>query len=259
MDPTPDKRIDRVLVATDLSAHGDRALARAAALARGCGAALAVVHAVERESAKAGAESLIREQLADLPDSIASEAAVRLGAGEAHEVIAAAADDLEADLVVLGRHADEGIADLFRGGTAEHVIRRVRGAVLLAQAPAAHVYRRVLVGMDFSTASRRALAVVSGLLPTAEVTLVHAGRPGAADCDPLAETFPGVGHVIREGDSRSVLRQEVRDREADLLVIGSHGRAGIAYALLGSVAEDLLRDPPCDVLVVKPVPKTGPV
>ena len=261
MDPIPDKRIDCVLAATDLAAPGDRALARAAALARDRGAALAVVHAVRLASAAAAPESLIREQLAALPGS--AGATVRVRAGEVHEVIAAAAADLDADLVVLGRHTDESIADLFRGGTAERVIRGVRGAVLLAQAPAAHAYRRVLVGMDFSAASRHALAAAAALLPAAGFTLVHAGGPDDGDrteagFKALAETFPDAGRVVREGDSRSVLRAQVRDRDADLLVIGTHGRAGLSYALLGSVAEDLLRDPPCDVLVVKPAPKTRP-
>jgi nucleotide-binding universal stress UspA family protein len=38
---------------------------------------------------------------------------------------------------------------------------------------------------------------------------------------------------------------------ADLIVIGSHGRAGIRRALLGSVAEGVMRHAPCPVLVVR--------
>jgi hypothetical protein len=39
---------------------------------------------------------------------------------------------------------------------------------------------------------------------------------------------------------------------ADLLLLGTHGRAGLAHALLGTVAGDVLRDVQCDVLVVPP-------
>jgi nucleotide-binding universal stress UspA family protein len=38
---------------------------------------------------------------------------------------------------------------------------------------------------------------------------------------------------------------------ADLLVAGTHGRTGVAHALLGSVAEDLLLQAHCDVLIAK--------
>lgn len=262
MGPNADRRTNLILAATDLSAHGDRAIARAAALARRCGAALAVVHAAGDESAATKAGNLIREQLADLPGT--AEAAVRVRVGAADAMIVGVAGELGADLVVLGRHAGGGLVDLFRGSTAERVIRGVRGAVLLAQGPAAHAYDRVIVGIDFSAASRHALAVAVGLLPAAGLTLVHAGRPddggrdeaegwsrreAEAEFKALAERFPAAGHVIRVGDTRSVLREAVHAHGADLLVIGTHGRAGLAHALLGSVAEDLLRDPPCDVLV----------
>lgn len=38
---------------------------------------------------------------------------------------------------------------------------------------------------------------------------------------------------------------------ADLIVIGSHGRGGVKRALLGSVAEGVMRHAPCPVLVVR--------
>ena len=42
-----------------------------------------------------------------------------------------------------------------------------------------------------------------------------------------------------------------KDWPADLIVIGSHGRGGITRALLGSVAEGVMRHAPCQVLVVR--------
>ena len=41
------------------------------------------------------------------------------------------------------------------------------------------------------------------------------------------------------------------DWPADLIVIGSHGRGGIRRVLLGSVAEGVMRNPPCPVLIVR--------
>jgi nucleotide-binding universal stress UspA family protein len=48
-----------------------------------------------------------------------------------------------------------------------------------------------------------------------------------------------------------VLEQAVRER-ADLLVVGTHARAGVTHALVGSVAEWLVRSAPCDVAVTRP-------
>jgi nucleotide-binding universal stress UspA family protein len=56
---------------------------------------------------------------------------------------------------------------------------------------------------------------------------------------------------MQEGPVREVIHRRVELLKSDLLVIGTRGRAGAAHASLGSVAGDLLRDPPCDVLAVK--------
>jgi len=67
----------------------------------------------------------------------------------------------------------------------------------------------------------------------------------------LEDKAPKLERTMQEGTVREVLYQQIGRRNPDLLVIGTHGRTGVAHAFLGSVAEDLLRDLPCDVLAVK--------
>ncbi len=55
--------------------------------------------------------------------------------------------------------------------------------------------------------------------------------------------------LVKEGPALDVIEREVRTRNADLLVLGTHGRTGAALNLLGSVALAFLECPPCDVLV----------
>lgn len=43
-----------------------------------------------------------------------------------------------------------------------------------------------------------------------------------------------------------------RDRECDLIVIGTHGRSGLVHVLMGSVSEKVVRKSPCPVLAVRP-------
>jgi nucleotide-binding universal stress UspA family protein len=47
------------------------------------------------------------------------------------------------------------------------------------------------------------------------------------------------------------ITRAARVHRADLVVIGTAGRTGIPYILLGSVAEHVMREAPCDVLVVR--------
>ncbi len=47
-----------------------------------------------------------------------------------------------------------------------------------------------------------------------------------------------------------------KDKNIDLIVIGTHGRTGIAHMLIGSVAEKVVRNAPCPVLSVKSKKKT---
>jgi nucleotide-binding universal stress UspA family protein len=67
-----------------------------------------------------------------------------------------------------------------------------------------------------------------------------------------------VTHVLLEGDPASEIVRYGRDANVDLIVMGTHGRTGLDRLLMGSVAEKVLRDAACSVLVVK-LPRGIPV
>ena len=67
-----------------------------------------------------------------------------------------------------------------------------------------------------------------------------------------------VTHVLLEGDPAAEIVRYGRDAGIDLIVMGTHGRTGLERLLLGSVAEAVLRDSTCSVLVVK-LPKGQPI
>lgn len=56
---------------------------------------------------------------------------------------------------------------------------------------------------------------------------------------------------VVQGDPRMVIVDTARTVSADLVVVGSHGRTGLAKLMLGSVASHVITHAPCDVLVVK--------
>lgn len=61
---------------------------------------------------------------------------------------------------------------------------------------------------------------------------------------------------VLRGDPRNALVDMAQSEGADLLVVGSHGRTGMAKLLMGSVASHVVTHAPCSVLVVK-LPKTS--
>ncbi len=57
--------------------------------------------------------------------------------------------------------------------------------------------------------------------------------------------------ILEIGDPRERLPQLPREQHCDLIAVGTHGKTGIRYALLGSVAEHVLRDTDRDVLLAR--------
>jgi nucleotide-binding universal stress UspA family protein len=137
---------------------------------------------------------------------------------------------------------------------------------------------KILYPTDFSSYSNQAYFHAVGLakLHKASLTVAYVFDPekavtpnstGDRDADrtywrrqleqihPLDESIP-VRHVMLDGDPATELVRLAREQRFSLVVMGTHGRTGLERALMGSVAEKVLREAPCSVLVVK-LPKAG--
>lgn len=280
--------MNKFLVATDLSPRSDRAFNRALALSDEWKASLTILHVVDEDlpspisnQLKAAAETSIGNQLDAFPTLDRKSIASKVVLGSGFKDILREADDSNVDLIIMGMHRDESLGDLFRGTTVERVVRRGNHPVLVVRGKTRRPYRRVMVGVDFSVYSRRALEFALKFVPQGEVIIVHAydvpfrgilagtsGRGSMTKEDKmhmdgmLAEEMqalvasltsppPNLKQVVREGSARDVIPDQVKKLRPDLLVVGTHGRTGVAHAVLGSVAGNLIDNPPCDVLAVK--------
>ena len=65
------------------------------------------------------------------------------------------------------------------------------------------------------------------------------------------ERCPSARGVLRQGVAWEQILENAKEAGADLLVIGTHGRRGVAHAFLGSVAVKVVRASPIPVLTVR--------
>jgi nucleotide-binding universal stress UspA family protein len=130
--------------------------------------------------------------------------------------------------------------------------------------------KRILYPTDFSSYSNQAYfhAIALAEKHRANLTVMYVyvagvaplGSRGTADraywqdlleqIRPIDGSIP-VNHVLVEGDPASEIVRYTHDAGIDLVVMGTHGRTGLERLLMGSVAEKVMRDSPCSVLVVK--------
>jgi nucleotide-binding universal stress UspA family protein len=120
--------------------------------------------------------------------------------------------------------------------------------------------RRILVAFDGSEASRRALDVaarLTGYGSTLAVVSVGRVRNGSvrellteAHERLLARQVTATYHE-RAGEPADEIVEAARALEADLVVVGRRGGVGLTEPLPGSVSAAVVRDAPCDVLVVR--------
>jgi universal stress protein A len=144
-------------------------------------------------------------------------------------------------------------------------------------------FQHILVPVDYSVPSRRALELALSLHDNAKVTVVHAwDRPAYVGeqmvahpdgsrrslselirenaerdmTDFLAQVTNPTGkafeHRLISGDPVTAILAEAAKPGYDVLVIGTHGRTGMTKLLLGSVTERLIRLSPIPVLTVPP-------
>lgn len=144
--------------------------------------------------------------------------------------------------------------------------------------------RRILVPVDYSECSRRALEFAAGLSDTlgSSLDIVHVWDKPTYISDAILVRHPGAAprtliemvrdnakhdmneflatvqlprrtqatHRLISGDPTTRLLEELEKGEHDLVVVGTHGRSGLTHFLLGSVAEKLVRHSPVPVLTV---------
>jgi len=200
--------------------------------------------------------------------------------GNPAELILSTALELNVDLIAMCTHARKGLPRWFVGSVADAVVRRSRLPVLLARpgaSPARPQVRRILVPLDGTEHSAAILDSVRPLAARlrAEVALLHV-ESAVRDPAPqwafhgpvpargsveqrfqeLADGLEEEGLVayaaVAHGDVSAEILGRARSLDADLIAMTTHARSGLERAVMGSVAERVLRNADRAVLLHRP-------
>jgi nucleotide-binding universal stress UspA family protein len=276
-----------ILLATDLTARSDRALSRAQLLAQSWQSRLVAVHAVTQEQ---GAASRVLDAPLPAPDALRDarermrrdlmpatvDSTIVVERGTPVDVIARTSKVQKCDLIVTGAGRGDTLSRMGLRRTIGHLVRRLGVPLLRVQQKADTPYRNILVGMDMTEASHRALQTASALFPGQSLSVLHAYEPplpgsvvddagrrekcrqvAMQDCSAFIASGMGIEDVQRpfklfvgSGWPSALIHQHVLHHDTDLVVLGAHDRGSIFDILFGSTAVEALNTLPCDVLIV---------
>ncbi|NJO15811.1 MAG: universal stress protein [Thioploca sp.] len=198
---------------------------------------------------------------------VSCEALLRYGTTPYEELVAEA-EKSRMSVIVMGRRGKSGVMRTMMGSSTAKVIGFSPVNVLVVPRAAPTISGQpIVVGVDGSRYSERAAAVAKQIAqflnnaPVVVVSVVYAQHDAARREEAnqavqqtvdsfQAEDIKAEGIVV-EGRAAEALVGEATRRNADLIVVGTHGRTGLERVLVGSVSERIIGLASCSVLVVK--------
>lgn len=281
--------IEHVLIATDGSDCGTRAARAGVELAATYDAAVTVVVAAVDELSTADAER-VAEDASEIGATSRVTVRTRVVSEGPRAAIMEAAEDVDADVVAMGRHGHANLGERLLGGVTERVLRTTDRPVLTVAGTGGGVgdYEDVLVTSDGSDAARAAVRPGTDLASTYDATLhllsvvdvareagaFNAGGVDEAYVDRLVEDAANdldvfaaaceealdngargedalaTEQTVRTGTPSAEIAAYVDDAGVDLVAMASTGQGSLTGQLLGSTTDRVVRTVDVPVLVV---------
>jgi nucleotide-binding universal stress UspA family protein len=229
------------------------------------------------DAVREAARTAVQETLTgEVPDAALDALDIRTGRGVT--VLRDVAHQIQAGLVVLGGKHHTLLGRWVTGSTA-HALLRSLDVPLLVTAHTPLPIRRVLVALDLSDAAGPTIRMAERLAAVfgAKLHAFHTVEPLPIIPDtPLQFSdeeiyqrseehlaryvwpliaYTGATRSVRRGNAVESVAADVAERNADIVVLGSHGKGWVDRILIGSVTERVLSALPCSILVV---PVMGP-
>jgi len=280
----PEEKMEKLLVATDGSIFSESAIREAINLARTCSSKLIAVSVVKTSpefedlvpQVAEKAENRIREHLESVKsraskEDVDCEIVIHRGE-EPFQDIVNEAEKNRVDMIIIGTHGRTGLKRLMMGSVTARVIGHAPCNVLVVPLHAKVECRNILVATDGSRYSDAAaseaigiakrcggsLIVISVALSDKEIILPEddeemiLAKDNVKKIVELAEK-EGVKTegLTAIGKQYEAIVETSKQKHADLIVVGSHGRTGLDRLLMGSVTERVIGHSEVAVLVVK--------
>ena len=137
------------------------------------------------------------------------------------------------------------VAAVDDSSASSEVARTAADYAWMRPAAEVHLVHVLEPAYDTTAAAVDALALLRDALTAPSGLLSRARREIQATCDARVAAHVAAGQAWRE------IVQLAVDLEADLIILGTHGRSGVKRWMLGSVAEVVVRKAPCPVFVVR--------
>jgi universal stress protein E len=288
----------RILAITDLSTPARHAVQRAALVSRDTQAPLDLLHVahlapLERvrkllgpSAAQIGQKVLdtAAQKLAELSALLQTHYGVQAGAtqvveGSLLDELARQSHALKDGLLVCGSRGESIVRHFVLGTTALRLLSTTTCSMLVVKQPPHEPYRKILVPVDFSPSSLRAIEQAKTLAPGAAMVLLHAFeapfeshlRYASVDDDTIEQyqtaardeaqqklqalrshaglTPAECQLLLVHGNPALRILQHEAELDADLIVMGKHGESLVEELLLGSVTKQVLAECQSDMLV----------
>ena len=194
------------------------------------------------------------------------------------------AKEKKVDLLAVGTHGRAGVDRVILGSVAERIVRKAGCSVMVIRGKKYVGFKRIIVPIDFSDCSRRALeyAAATARAHSSKLTILHVfeesfvkpyvnaanseeeaneiikeiERVNDSKYDEFLKTIDleGVDYekLLIKGIPETEIVEIAMEQQANLIVMGTHGRSGIKHLLIGSTAEEVVRTVHCDIIIVKP-------
>ena len=291
----------RILVATDFSEYSKVALDICLGASKCMKTKLYVLHTIEKfphdyvHLLSGTAHSNMKQKLEEeamnkikamLPEELlGSEDIVPIVRfGKPFLEIIKVAKEKDVDLMAIGTHGRAGVDRVILGSVAERVVRKAGCTVMVIRNRKYVGFKRIIVPIDFSDCSRKALeyAVATARAHSSKLTILHVyegsfvepyvkaanseeeaneimkeiERVNETKYDEFLKTvdLSGVEYekLLEKGIPETEIVDIAMEKQANLIVMGTHGRSGIKHILIGSTAEEVVRAVHCDIIIVKP-------
>jgi nucleotide-binding universal stress UspA family protein len=270
-----------ILVPLDGSPLAESALPIASALARRCGASLALVRAAYYDSqlsdvagdhyrAVAEAEAYLNQLLERLTaQGLSISAEVPYGDASPADWILSESVSRDAALVIMATHEREGVDRLLHRGVGQAVVQQSKAPVMLVHSSDPVLAQRfeaehpvLAVPLDGSDLSESVLPAATSLAQAIQGELLLVTVAGSGS-EQDAAYLDGVGQrvqpsvtratgVVRAGDPAQEIAATADEYGAAAVIMATHGRTGLARLALGSVAEGVLHHSTVPAILLRP-------